>query len=37
MGRVRERVAVFGFAIFLLASFVLLAFAAGYVLGKILL
>jgi hypothetical protein len=37
MGRVRERVAVFGFAIFLLGSFVLLAFAAGYLLGKILL
>ena len=35
--RVRERVSVFAFAIFLLAAFVLLAFAAGYILGKILL
>jgi len=33
----RERLAVFGFALFLLGAFVLLAFAAGYVLGKILL
>jgi hypothetical protein len=33
----RERLSVFGFALFLLGAFVLLAFAAGYLLGKILL
>jgi hypothetical protein len=33
----RERLSVFGFALFVLGAFVLLAFAAGYVLGKILL
>jgi hypothetical protein len=33
----RERLSVFGFALFLLSAFVLLAFAAGYLLGKILL
>ncbi len=37
MARVRERLSVFAFALVLLAGFVLLAFAAGYVLGKILL
>jgi hypothetical protein len=37
MAGVRDRLSVFAFAAFLLALFVGLAFAAGYVLGKILL
>jgi hypothetical protein len=37
MIRVRDRLSVFAFAVFILALFVALAFAAGYVLGKILL
>jgi hypothetical protein len=37
MTRLRERLSVFGFAVFLLALFVGLAFAAGYALGKVLL
>jgi hypothetical protein len=37
MSRARERIAVFCFALFLLALFVGLAFAAGYGVGRILL
>jgi hypothetical protein len=37
MSRVRDRLSVFTFAAVLLALFVGLAFAAGYVLGKVLL
>jgi hypothetical protein len=37
MSRSSERITVFLFALFLLAAFVALAFAAGYGLGKILL
>jgi hypothetical protein len=37
MTRARERLSVFAFALFLLALVVGVAFAAGYVLGKILL
>jgi hypothetical protein len=37
MTRARERITVFLFAIFLLALFVGLAFAAGYGVGRILL
>lgn len=37
MARPRERISVFLFALFLLVAFVLLAFAAGYGVGRILL
>jgi hypothetical protein len=37
MSRASERISVFLFAIFLLALFVSLAFAAGYALGRVLL
>jgi hypothetical protein len=37
MSRPRERLSVFLFALFLLVAFVVLAFAAGYGLGRILL
>lgn len=37
MTRVRDRLSVFGFAALLLALFVGAAFAAGYLLGKVLL
>jgi hypothetical protein len=37
MTRVRERFSVFAFAAFLLGLYVGLAFAAGWVLGKVLL
>jgi hypothetical protein len=37
MTRVRDRLSVFAFAALLLALFVGLAFAAGYLLGKVLL
>jgi hypothetical protein len=37
MTRARERFSVFAFAAFLLALYVGLAFAAGWVLGKVLL
>jgi hypothetical protein len=37
MSRARERITVFAFALFLLAAFVGLAFAAGWALGKVLL
>ena len=36
MSRTRERISVFLFALFLLALFVALAFAAGYGLGRVL-
>jgi hypothetical protein len=36
MSRARERISVFLFALFLLALFVALAFAAGYGLGRML-
>jgi hypothetical protein len=36
MSRARERISVFLFALFLLVLFVVLAFAAGYGLGRIL-
>lgn len=36
-GRMRERLTVLGFAMFLLAVIVGGAFAAGYILGKLLL
>ena len=37
MTRMRERIAVFGFAGFVLLAIVGTAFAAGYILGKLLL
>jgi hypothetical protein len=37
MSRSSERISVFLFALFLVVAFVVLAFAAGYGLGKILL
>jgi hypothetical protein len=37
MSRARERLSVFAFAAFLLALYVGLAFAAGWVLGRVLL
>jgi len=37
MSRPRERLSVFLFALFFLVAFVVLAFAAGYGLGRILL
>jgi hypothetical protein len=37
MTRVRERLSVFAFAAFLLSLYVGLAFAAGWLLGKVLL
>jgi hypothetical protein len=37
MSRVRERVSVFAFAALLLGLFVGLAFAAGWIVGKMLL
>jgi hypothetical protein len=37
MTRSRERIVVFSFALFLLVLFVVLAFAAGYGVGRILL
>jgi hypothetical protein len=37
MSRPGERISVFLFAIFILVAFVVLAFAAGYGLGRILL
>jgi len=37
MARPGERISVFLFALFLLVGFVLLAFAAGYGIGRILL
>jgi hypothetical protein len=37
MPRTRERITVFCFALFLLVLFVVLAFAAGYGVGRILL
>jgi hypothetical protein len=37
MTRPRERISVFLFALFLLGLFIALTFAAGYVLGRILL
>jgi len=37
MSRVRERLSVFAFAALLLALFVGLAFAAGWILGRLLL
>jgi hypothetical protein len=37
MSRSSERISVFLFAVFLLVGFVVLAFAAGYGVGKILL
>jgi nitrate reductase NapE component len=37
MSRSSDRISVFLFALFLLAAFVAVAFAAGYGLGKILL
>jgi hypothetical protein len=37
MTRARERLGVFGFAAFLLALYVGLAFIAGWVLGRVLL
>jgi hypothetical protein len=37
MSRVRERSSVFAFAIFVIAAFAGLAFAAGYLVGRILL
>jgi hypothetical protein len=37
MTRARERITVFLFALFLLVLFVVLAFAAGYGVGRILL
>jgi len=36
MSRARERITVFLFALFLLALFVALAFAAGYGIGRML-
>jgi hypothetical protein len=36
MSRARERISVFLFALFILVLFVVLAFAAGYGLGRIL-
>ena len=36
MSRARERISVFLFALFLLVLFVVLAFAAGYGLGRML-
>ena len=37
MARVRERLAVFAFALSILAGIVGLSFAAGYLIGKLLL
>jgi hypothetical protein len=37
MSRVRDRSSVFAFAAFVIASFAGLAFAAGYLVGRILL
>ena len=37
MPRLRERLTVFAFATFAVGAFVALAFAAGYVVGKLLL
>jgi len=37
MSRASDRISVFLFAVFILVAFVVLAFAAGYGLGKILL
>ena len=37
MAGLRERLTVFAFATFAVGAFVVLAFAAGYVLGKLLL
>jgi hypothetical protein len=37
MSRARERITVFLFALFLLVLFVVLAFAAGYGIGRMLL
>jgi hypothetical protein len=37
MSRPGERISVFLFALFILAAFIVLAFAAGYGLGRILL
>ena len=37
MSRARERSSVFAFAVFVVAAFAGLAFAAGYVVGRILL
>ncbi len=37
MSRLRERVTVVAFALLVLAGIVLVSFAAGYILGKLLL
>lgn len=37
MRRVRERLVVFGFALSIVAVIVAISFAAGYVIGKLLL
>jgi hypothetical protein len=37
MSQLGERLSVFAFAAFVLAAFVGLAFAAGYIIGKLLL